>query len=304
MDGILVVDKPQGLTSHDVVRQVRRLCRQRQVGHAGTLDPMATGVLLVGVGQGTRIIQFLMDGCKTYRATLKLGESTDTQDAEGRLLESRPWLGVTLDALHRGCADLTGTIRQVPPMYSALKKDGVPLYRLARQGIEVEREARELTIHRIDIEAAELPLVTLLVECSKGTYIRTLAHDLGETLGCGAHLTALRRTRSGCFGEADAISLQDYQEHPESLPLRSLLESLAEFTALNLDEAASARLRNGIPPSISEISDGALPEEGERVLLLDHGNLRALARFDPRRLRETRGDFELLRVFPTVGESR
>lgn len=259
---------------------------------------------MVGVGQGTRIIQFLMDGCKTYRATLKLGESTDTQDAEGRLLESRPWLGVTLDALHRGCADLTGTIRQVPPMYSALKKDGVPLYRLARQGIEVEREARELTIHRIDIEAAELPLVTLLVECSKGTYIRTLAHDLGETLGCGAHLTALRRTRSGCFGEADAISLQDYQEHPESLPLRSLLESLAEFTALNLDEAASARLRNGIPPSISEISDGALPEEGERVLLLDHGNLRALARFDPRRLRETRGDFELLRVFPTVGESR
>lgn len=304
MDGILVVDKPQGVTSHDVVRQVRRLCRQRQVGHAGTLDPMATGLLLVGIGQGTRIIQFLMDGRKTYRATLKLGESTDTQDAEGTLLESRPWLGVTVDALHRGCADLTGTIRQVPPMYSALKKDGVPLYKLARKGIEVEREAREISIHRIDIESVELPLVTLLVECSKGTYIRTLAHDLGEALGCGAHLTALRRTRSGCFDEADAVSLEDYREAPESLPLCSLLESLTEFAALNLDEPATARLRNGIPPSISEISDGALPEEGERVLLLDHGDLRAVARFDPQRLRETRGDFELLRVFPTVGESR
>lgn len=304
MDGILVVDKPQGVTSHDVVRQVRRLCRQRQVGHAGTLDPMATGVLLVGVGQGTRIIQFLMDGRKTYRATLKLGESTDTQDAEGSLLESRPWLGVTVDALHRGCANLTGTIRQVPPMYSALKKDGVPLYKLARQGIEVEREAREITVYRIDIEAVELPLVTLSVECSKGTYIRTLAHDLGEALGCGAHLTALRRTRSGCFDEADSVSLEDYREDPVSLPLRSLLESLNDFMALSLDEAATARLRNGIPPSISEIRDGALPEEGGRVLLLDHGDLRAVARFDPRRLQETRGDFELLRVFPAACSSR
>lgn len=298
MDGILVVDKPQGVTSHDVVRQVRRLCRQRQVGHAGTLDPMATGILLVGVGQGTRIIQFLMDGRKTYRATLKLGESTDTQDAEGSLLESRPWSGVTVDALLRGCADLTGTILQVPPMYSALKKDGVPLYKLARQGIEVEREAREITIHRIDIESIELPLVTLSVECSKGTYIRTLAHDLGETLGCGAHLTALRRTRSGCFDETEAISLEDYRERPETLPLRSLLQSLNDFMALNIDEAATGRLRNGIPPTHSEISGDTLPEEGERVLLLDHGHLRAVARFDPRRLRETRGDFELLRVFP------
>ena len=298
MDGILVVDKPQGVTSHDVVRQVRRLCRQRQVGHAGTLDPMATGILLVGVGQGTRIIQFLMDGRKTYRATLKLGESTDTQDAEGSLLESRPWSGVTVDALLRVCADLTGTILQVPPMYSALKKDGVPLYKLARQGIEVEREAREITIHRIDIESIELPLVTLSVECSKGTYIRTLAHDLGETLGCGAHLTALRRTHSGCFDETEAISLEDYRERPETLPLRSLLQSLNDFMALNIDEAATGRLRNGIPPTHSEISGDTLPEEGERVLLLDHGDLRAVARFDPRRLREKRGDFELLRVFP------
>ena len=261
---------------------------------------MATGLLLVGVGQGTRIIQFLVDGRKTYRATLKLGESTDTQDAEGTLLERRSWQGVTVEALHQACADLTGPILQVPPMYSALKKDGVPLYKLARQGIEVEREAREITIHRINIEAVELPLVTLLVECSKGTYIRTLAHDLGEALGCGAHLTALRRTRSGCFDEVDAISLEDYREHPESLPLRSLLQSLNDFMPLSLDDAATARLRNGIPPSISEICDGTLPQEGDRVLLLDHGALRALARFDPRRLQETRGDFELLRVFPAA----
>ncbi|MDY0269829.1 tRNA pseudouridine(55) synthase TruB [Trichloromonas sp.] len=303
MDGILVIDKPQGVSSHDIVRQVRRLCRQRQVGHAGTLDPMATGVLLVGVGQGTRIIQFLMDGRKAYRATLKLGESTDTQDAEGRILERRPWWGVSPEGVRRACEALTGTILQTPPMFSALKKEGVPLYKLARQGIEVERAAREVTIHRIDIESIELPLVTLLVECSKGTYIRTLAHDLGEDLGCGAHLTALRRTRSGSFDVRDAIRLEDYRERPEDLPLRPLLESLAEFPRLSLDESAASRLRNGIPPARAEIIDGNLPEEGGRVLLLDHGALRAVARFDPRREREKRGDFELLRVFPANNDT-
>ncbi len=304
MDGLLIIDKPGGVTSHDVVRQVRRLCRQRQVGHAGTLDPMATGILVVGVGDGTRIIQFLMEGEKTYRATFKLGESTDTQDAEGNVLVQRSWETITADAVERACQSFVGAIRQVPPMFSALKKDGVPLYRLARQGIEVEREAREITIHQILVEKIDLPFVTLVVDCSKGTYIRTLGHDIGEMLGCGAHMTALRRTRSGCFTEADCIRLEDYVDAPDTLSLISLEQGLRDYPSCEMTPEAAARLRNGIPPTVDEVSTDSLPDAGSIVLLLDAGALLAAARFAPGRENERRGDFELIRVFPRVAEAR
>jgi tRNA pseudouridine55 synthase len=208
MNGILLIDKPQGMTSHDVVRRVRRLLRTRRVGHTGTLDPLATGVLPVAVGEATRIVQFLMEGDKTYRAVLKLGEITTTQDAEGEVLERRPVEGITVEAVIAAARSFAGVIHQLPPMYSALKKDGVPLYRLARQGIEVERESREVRIDRLQILDVDLPLVTLEVDCSKGTYVRTLCHDLGLALGTGAHLVALRRTRSGSFTEADCVKLE------------------------------------------------------------------------------------------------
>lgn len=304
MNGLLVIDKPGGVTSHDVVRQVRRLCRQRQVGHAGTLDPMATGILVVGVGDGTRIIQFLMEGAKTYRATFKLGESTDTQDAEGSVLTQRSWEAITPEAVESASQSFVGVIRQMPPMFSALKKDGVPLYHLARQGIEIERESREITIHKIQVEKIDLPFFTLVVDCSKGTYIRTLGHDIGEMLGCGAHMTALRRTRSGCFSEADCICLEDYMDRPEALPLMSLEQGLREFPSFEMSPEAASRLRNGIPPSVGEVSVDSIPASGSIVLLLDNGLVLAAARFAPEREQEKRGDFELIRVFPRAAAAR
>ncbi len=303
VEGILVVDKPQGMTSHDVVRKVRRVLKTRRVGHTGTLDPLATGVLPIAIGDGTRIVQFLMEGDKTYRATFKLGEITDTQDADGKILESRPLSGVSEETIAAAVRSLTGTIRQVPPMYSALKKNGVPLHRLARQGVEVPREAREIRIDRISLIDVQLPLVTIEVDCSKGTYIRTLCHDVGMLLGCGAHLTALRRTRNGSFLEGESLPLARLEEsvHPENF-LLSLRQALRAYPALWVAPGAVTRLRDGIPPSLPEVQPAGQCGEGDTVVLLDEGELLAIARFAPLRCKEKRGDFELLRVFNRPGK--
>lgn len=300
MNGLLIIDKPQGMTSFDVVRQVRRLCGTRRVGHAGTLDPLATGVLPVAVGEGTRIVQFLMEGDKTYRATLKLGEITDTQDSEGEVLEQRQVLGVTEQKLAEACRSLVGTIRQVPPMYSALKKNGVPLHRLARQGIEVERQERSIEIQRLEILEIDLPYVTFEVDCSKGTYVRTLCHDLGLALGTGAHLTALRRTRNGAFGEFDSVTLESLAaDAKDGIPpaLLSLREALRTFPAVQISTPAATRLRDGVPPELSSVAGAVHCTEGDKVLLVEGEALLAIASFAPSRIREKRGDFELLRVF-------
>jgi tRNA pseudouridine55 synthase len=304
MNGLLIIDKPQGMTSFDVVRRVRKLCGTRRVGHAGTLDPLATGVLPVAVGEGTRIVQFLMEGDKTYRATLKLGEITDTQDAEGEILERRPVVGVTEEILTEACRSWVGTVSQVPPMYSALKKDGVPLYRLARKGIEIERQARQVEIRRLEISDVRLPYMSFEVDCSKGTYIRSLCHDLGLDLGPGAHLTALRRTRNGIFTESDSITLEKLAEDANagiSPGLLSLAESLRGFPSFDVSETAASRLRNGVPPELTSVDGSAHCEEGKKVLLLRDGILLAVASFAPSRSREKRGDFELLRVFNRPG---
>ena len=199
MNGVIVIDKPQGMTSFDIVRQVRRMCKVRRVGHAGTLDPLATGVLPVAVGWATRLVEYMMAGEKTYQATMKLGASTDTQDSEGQILEEKEWQHVDRAALDEAVASFVGDIDQLPPMYSALKKDGKPLYQLARQGIEVERQLRSIHIDSIVVDDFAPPLVTFTVHCSKGTYVRTLCHDLGQKLNCGAHMTALRRMSCGHF---------------------------------------------------------------------------------------------------------
>lgn len=298
MNGILLIDKPQGMTSHDVVRRVRRLLRTRRVGHTGTLDPLATGVLPVAIGEATRIVQFLMEGDKTYRAVLKLGETTTTQDAEGEVLERHPVAGVTAEAVVAAARSFEGVIRQQPPMYSALKKDGIPLYRLARQGIEVERELREVRIDRLRILDVDLPLVTLEVDCSKGTYVRTLCHDLGLALGAGAHLVALRRTRSGSFTEADCVTLEQLETDGDAAPpLLSVDEALRGMPALEIDADAARRLADGIPPALASLSAAPACPEGETVRLMRGGTLLAVARFAPGRPSEKRGDFELLRVF-------
>lgn len=300
MNGFLVIDKPQGATSFDVVRTIRRTLKVRRVGHCGTLDPMATGVLPIAIGEATRLVEFVMDGEKIYQGTLKLGETTDTQDAEGTILTRCAINGVDRVGIERVVATLRGSIEQLPPMYSALKRDGVPLYELARKGIEVERAKRTIEIYRFEICSVALPFVTFEVTCSKGTYVRTLAHDLGAKLGCGAHLTALRRLKSGAFTAAAAISLEQLQNETQlALQLLPVSSALAALPALALSGEALLRLKNGVPPQQCEVrAEKSFPAPGTIVTLCREQQLVAVARFDPERLIEARGDFQLLRVFP------
>lgn len=206
-DGLLLVDKPSGMTSHDVVHKIRKTFGIKKVGHGGTLDPMATGLLLILTGKGTKLSGECMGSDKTYTGTMTLGVTTSTQDAEGDIETTRPFDHVTRERIEAGMRDLTGDIRQVPPMVSAIKKDGVPLYKLARKGQVIEREPRLVHIYRFALDRFAPPEVDFTVACTKGTYVRTLCADLGENLECGAHLSALRRTVSGRFTLADAIPL-------------------------------------------------------------------------------------------------
>jgi tRNA pseudouridine55 synthase len=299
LNGFLVIDKPKGVTSFDVVRTIRRTLKVRRVGHCGTLDPMATGVLPVAIGEATRLVEFVMDGEKIYRGTLKLGETTDTQDAEGTILSHDGIDGIGRTEIEGAIVTLLGPIKQLPPMYSALKRDGVPLYELARKGIEVERALRPIEIYRFELCSIDLPFVTFEVTCSKGTYIRTLAHDLGARLGCGAHLTALRRLKSGAFSEVEAIPLDRLQNEPAAVQLLPVSAALASLPALALSPEALLRLKNGVPPQRSEVSaEQTFPAPGTLVTFCRDLHLVAVARFDPERVSEPRGDFVLLRVFP------
>lgn len=213
MNGIIIVDKPNGITSHDVVLFLRRRFGIKKVGHAGTLDPMATGVLVLLLGEATKLSNSFISDDKEYEGVLRLGIKTRTCDAEGEVLSTRDISGINDRTIRDTAASFIGTIDQVPPMFSALKRDGKKLYKLARKGIEIEREPRKVTIYELDIKNVELPDVWFKVGCSKGTYIRKLAEDIGDKIGCGAHLAALRRTRSGKFSIQDAVSfaaLKDY----------------------------------------------------------------------------------------------
>ncbi len=206
-DGAILVDKPAGPTSHDVVDAIRRRFQIKKVGHCGTLDPNATGLLIIVLGRGTKLSERLMGDDKVYEGTIKFGESTDSYDSAGELTGSLPVMPMTLDELNEEAGTFIGDQMQVPPMVSAIKKDGVPLYKLARKGIEVEREPRLIHIYNFRFTEYAEPLAKFRVACTKGTYIRSLAHDLGQKLACGAHLTTLRRSASGKFDVADALPL-------------------------------------------------------------------------------------------------
>jgi tRNA pseudouridine55 synthase len=199
IEGVLLVDKPPGMTSHDVVSRLRRMLQFKRIGHAGTLDPMATGLLVMLVGKATRISQYLISADKIYEGKLTLGVTTNSQDAEGEVMETRPVPPLTEAEVRAAMQGFLGDQYQTPPMFSAIKLGGVPLYKLARQGEEVEREPRFIRISRFELLEFSPPRLTFRLDCTKGTYVRTIAHDLGQKLGCGAHLSALRRTGSGNF---------------------------------------------------------------------------------------------------------
>lgn len=304
MNGLLIIDKPAGMTSFDVVRQVRRMTKTRRVGHAGTLDPMATGVLPVAVGTATRLIEYLMAGDKAYRATLKLGSATDTQDSEGQVLEEKPWHDIDRAAVNAAVENFIGEIDQLPPMYSALKKDGQPLYKLARQGIEVDREPRRVHVESLTIDEFSPPYMTFTVTCSKGTYVRTLCHDIGQILGCGAHMTDLRRLSCGRFDLAASHPLQVFMELSEqgrALPFLSLADILADWKALTVDGVILERLQNGVAPHMADL-EGDEPVAGDKVRLIAEDKLVAIARYTPGDESKRSGDFELLKVFPLVDD--
>jgi tRNA pseudouridine55 synthase len=206
--GILNIHKPIGMTSHDVVNIVRRITQERRVGHAGTLDPMASGVLVVCLGKATRLSEYLADGAKSYLATLHFGVITSTWDAEGEVTEQHDISALSLEVIAQVLMGFLGEILQVPPMYSAIKRDGRPLYRLARQGITVEREARNVAIHALRVVSWQPPELVLQVECSKGTYVRSLAYDIGQAVGVGAHLANLSRVAVGHFRLEEAVTLE------------------------------------------------------------------------------------------------
>lgn len=233
LEGVLLVDKPTDHTSHDVVARLRRKLHMKRIGHAGTLDPMATGLLIMLIGKATRISQYLISLDKEYEGTIELGKVTDSQDAQGQVMETRPVPALTEAELRAAMQGFQGDQYQTPPMYSAIKIDGVPLYKSARKGEEVEREPRFIRVASFELTRFGLPAFDFRLRCSKGTYVRTIAHDLGQRLGCGAHLAALRRTATDRFQISQALTLDAIEQMtlPEIekrlIPVREAAPSVA-----------------------------------------------------------------------------
>jgi tRNA pseudouridine55 synthase len=276
MDGIFNIDKTSGMTSHDVVARVRRLTRQRRVGHAGTLDPAASGVLPICLGQATRVAEYLSESGKCYRAVVIFGAVTDTYDAEGEVLRSAP-VHLTREQIAAALPEFLGQQMQLPPLYSAIKLAGQPLYNLARRGIEAERQARPIHISRLDLVDWQPPALTLEVECSKGTYIRSLAYDLGERLGCGAHLGSLVRLRSGPFTLDGSLTLEELAGALEDGSWINFLyapdEALLDRQAVIVGPATEKRLLLGQDLYFSPPRD--LPDADGDLLTSDASLLRA-----------------------------
>lgn len=256
MDGVLVIDKPLGPTSFDVVRQVRGLLKVKKAGHTGTLDPMATGVLPVCLGEATKVAGVITEGDKAYDAVVRLGVETDTQDAQGRPTAQAPVPPLTAPLLEAVLARFRGTFEQVPPMYSAVKVAGKRLYEMARAGEEVERASRTVTVHELVLRDFSADRLTLSVRCTKGFYVRTLAYDLGRALGCGAHLEALRRTMSGPFTLARALPLGELatlSREAVAARLVSLAEALTDLPAVRVNAEEARRVSHGVPVEVAPV---------------------------------------------------
>jgi len=264
IDGIVVLDKAIGISSNRALQEVKRIFDAQKAGHTGSLDPLATGVLPLCLGEATKVSQFLLDSDKKYRARLKLGIRTDSGDSEGVEIDRNVDFQLTERQIQEALAAFRGEIEQVPPMHSALKVNGVPLYKMARKGESIEREPRRVTVYSIELTAFEGDELELEIACSKGTYIRTIADDLGQALGCGAHIIALRRTQAGAFTEADCITAQALQAEREQrgltaiderlIPMDKAIEDLPEVV---LPSITASFVKNGQPVLVRH-----LPEEG------------------------------------------
>ncbi|MBI4340141.1 MAG: tRNA pseudouridine(55) synthase TruB [Chloroflexi bacterium] len=306
-DGIFNVDKPHGMTSMEVVRQVKRLTGHRHVGHGGTLDPEATGVLPVCLGQATRLMEYLVDSEKEYLGTLRLGVATDTYDADGRVMEERDPSGVTREVMEQAMVGFRGVIEQRPPMFSALKLRGERMYNLARRGVEVERTPRTVEVKRLELVEWRPPYATLSIQCGRGAYIRSLAQDLGTALGCGAHLCQLRRLRTGVFSIGQATPLEALEEALVQGSGEELLfppdYAVLHFKAVTLNPGEERMVCRGQPVRLNPRTHSAEAMEHCRAYSYD-GRFVAVVRFNRvLRLWEPQKVFQLATPSPYATEN-
>ncbi|HEX8787700.1 MAG TPA: tRNA pseudouridine(55) synthase TruB [Telluria sp.] len=272
VDGVLLIDKPVGLSSNDALTKVKRIVNAKKAGHTGTLDPFATGLLPLCFGEATKFSQDLLEADKTYLAKVHLGVTTTTGDTEGETVETRP-VEVTKEQIEAALAKFRGPIMQVPPMYSALKRDGKALYEYAREGVTLEREARPVTIHDLEMLDYEAPFLTIRVTCSKGTYIRVLGEDIGAELGCGAHLNQLRRIGVGNLTVAGMVTLEALQAHENPLSLLAPVDALlSSFPRVDLTPELAKRFLNGQRLALNR-EPVSLPDQQGRVRVYHDGKL-------------------------------
>lgn len=285
MNGVLNIYKNKGMSSFDVVRIVRKISGEKKVGHTGTLDPEATGVLPVCLGKGTKIIDYVMNAEKSYSVKFKLGITTTTYDLEGEVLQKRDWSNLTKEEVVEAILGFKGEYSQVPPMYSALKQNGVRLYELARKGIEVEREGRLITIYDINNIDIDLPYVSMDVTCSKGTYIRSLCFDIGEKLNVGATMTDLKRTKTSCFTEEDSINIDDLTLENINDNLISIEEALKGYPKLNVNKGYSKLLINGVSVGDRRVTNDKIEEDKLYRVYDEENNFIGLGKRDKRGLK-------------------
>ena len=291
ISGIVVLDKANGLSSNAALQEVKRLYEANKAGHAGSLDPLATGVLPVCLGEATKVSQFLLDSDKRYRARIKLGIRTDTGDSEGSIIERNEGIRVSREAIERALTKFKGEVEQVPPMHSAIKMNGVPLYKLARKGIAVEREPRLVTLYQICIVEFVNSELELEISCSKGTYIRTIADDLGQELGCGAHVIELRRTQAGVFTEKDSISSEELALEKENrgldkidqflIPMDRAIQDLPE---VNLPSITASHVKNGQAVLVRHLPKNGLVRMYEDEQFIGIGSIDDDGKVAPKRL--------------------
>ena len=291
INGIVVLDKANGLSSNAALQEVKRLYEANKAGHAGSLDPLATGVLPVCLGEATKVSQFLLDSDKRYRTRIKLGIRTDTGDSEGAIIERNEGISVSRKAIERALTKFKGEVEQVPPMHSAIKMNGVPLYKLARKGITVEREPRLVTLYQICLVEFVNSELELEISCSKGTYIRTIADDLGQELGCGAHVIELRRTQAGVFTEKDSISAEELALEKENkgldkidqflIPMDRAIQDLPE---VNLPSITASHVKNGQAVLVRHLPKNGLVRMYEDEQFIGIGSIDDDGKVAPRRL--------------------